>query len=210
MKTDELERELRSALHETLDAAVGPDRTWAESPAARRVADLDSSRPQRWTIRLLAVAALISIGVSSAALLGAPDDLPALGHNGWIAFGMHPEDGGDQDIWFVSPGGDSRRVIGTDTDRVDQLCPAFSPDGRSLAYGQVDHSGATPTTKLVVASVNGEGEVSEVFRIDVGVAPPCPVWSPDGDRIAFGISQTSVINPTQSAAGSEVWISDSG
>ena len=206
MKTHELERELRSALRETLDHELGPDPTWDESPAARRVAEPTHRRSQRWTIRLLAVAALISIGVGSAALLGAPDDLPALGHNGWIAFGMHPEDGGDQDIWFVSPGGDSRRVIGTDTDSVDQLCPAFSPDARSLAYGQVDHSRATPTTEVVVASVNGEGEVSEVFRVDVGVAPPCPVWSPYGDRIAFGVSQTSVINPTQSAAGSDVWI----
>lgn len=206
MKTHALERELRSALRETLDHELGPDPTWDESPAARRVAEPKHRRPQRWTIRLLAIAALISIGVGSAVLLGARDDLPALGHNGWIAFGMHPEDGGDQDIWFVSPGGDSRRVIGTDTDSVDQLCPAFSPDGRSLAYGQVDHSGATPTTEVVVASVNGEGEMSEVFRVDVGVAPPCPVWSPDGDRIAFGVPQTSVINPTQSAAGSEVWI----
>jgi Tol biopolymer transport system component len=86
------------------------------------------------------------------------------------------------------------------------LCPAFSPDGRSLAFGQVDQSGAATTTAVVVASVNGDGDVSEAFRVDVGAVPPCPVWSPTGDRIAFGVPQTSVINPTQSAAGSEVWI----
>jgi Tol biopolymer transport system component len=207
MQTDnDLEQRLRDVLREELDRGHGPDPTWDESPAARRVAEPERRRPQRWTIRLLAVAALITIGVGSAVLLGSPDDLPALGHNGWIAFGMHPEDGGDQDIWFVSPGREPRRVIGTETDRVDQLCPAFSPDGRSLAFGQVDQSGATPTTAVVVASVNGEGEVSEVFRVDVGGAPPCPVWSPAGDRIAFGVPQTSAINPTQSAAGSEVWI----
>lgn len=207
MQTDnDLERRLRDILRQELDREGGPDPTWDDSPAARLVAKREPRRPQRWTIRLLAVAALITIGVGSAVLFGAPDDLPALGHNGWIAFGMHAEDGGDQDIWFVSPGREPRRLIGTDTDGVDQLCPAFSPDGRRLAYGQVDRSGATPTTAVVVASVNGEGDVSEAFHIDVGAAPPCPVWSPDGNLIAFGVPQTSVINPTQSAAGSEVWI----
>ncbi len=207
MQTDnDLERRLRTVLRQALDHEHGPDPTWDESPAARRVTVPERRRPSRWTLRVLAVAALITIGVGSALLFGAPDDLGALGPNGWIAFGMHPEDGGDQDIWFVSLDREPRRVIGTDTDGVDQLCPAFSPDGRSLSYGQVDQSGATPTTAVVVASVNGEGDVSEVFRVDVGEAPPCPVWSPDGDRIAFGVPQTSVINPTQSAAGSEVWI----
>ena len=210
MQTDnDLERRLRDILRQELDWGQGPDPTWDESPAARRVTERERRRPSRWTLRLLAVAALITIGVGSA-LFGAPDDppddRPALGSNGWIAFGMHPEDGGDQDIWVVSLGHEPRRVIGTDTDSVDQLCPAFSPDGRSLAYGQVDQSGATPTTAVAVASVSGEGDVSEVFRVDVGGAPPCPVWSPDGDRIAFGVPQTSVVNPTQSAAGSEVWI----
>jgi len=172
----------------------------------RQRADGGWWRPRRWTTRILVVAALITLGGGAALLLDAPDDPLALDSNGWIAYGMHPEDGGDQDIWFVSPGSEPRRVIGSDIDSVDQLCPAFSPDGRSFAYGQVDQSGATPTTAVVVASVNGEGDVSEEFRVDVGGAPPCPVWSPTGDRIAFGVPQTSVINPTQSAAGSEVWI----
>ena len=99
-----------------------------------------------------------------------------------------------------------RRVIGTDTDSVDQFCPAFSPDGRSLRLWGSRSSGATPATAVVVAAVNGEGAVSEEFRVEVDKAPPCPVWSPDGERIAFGVPQTSVINPTQSAEGSEVWI----
>ena len=207
MKTDnDLERRLRDVLRQTLDQEMGPDPAWDESPASRRVAEQDRRRPSRWTVRLLAVAALITIGVGSALLLGAPDDLPALGPNGWIAYGMHPEDGGDQDIWFVSLDSEARRVIGTDTDVVDQFCPAFSPDGRSLAYGEVDRAGATPAMAMVVAAVNSEGAVSEEFRVDVDEAPPCPVWSPDGERIAFGVPQTSAINPTTSAEGSEVWI----
>jgi len=116
MNTDELERQLRGALRETLDRELGLDPAWAESPAAVRVAQLD--RRRRWPLRVLAIAALITIGVGSALLLGAPDDLPALGHNGWIAFGMHPEDGGNQDIWFVSSDQEPRRVIGAEASRM--------------------------------------------------------------------------------------------
>jgi Tol biopolymer transport system component len=209
MKTDndnDLERRLRSVLRQELDREHGPDPAWDESPAARRVAEQDRRRPSRWTVRILAIAALITIGVGSAFLLGVPDDVPALGPNGWIAYGMNPETGGDQDIWFVSLEGEPRRVIGTDTDVVDQFCPAFSPDGRNIAYGEADQSGATPNTAVVIASVNSEGAVSEEFRVDVGEVPPCPVWSPDGDRIAFGVPLTSVINPERGAEGSEVWI----
>ena len=198
------ERRLRSILRQALDREDGPDPTWDESPAARQVAKR-GRRPSRWALRLLAVAALITAGVGSALLLGAPDDPPGGAPNGWIAYGMNPEEGGDQDIWFVSLDQEPRRVVGTDTDTLDQLCPAFSPDGRSLAYGEADRSAATPTNALVVAAVSG-GAVSEVFRVDVPVTAPCPVWSPDGERIAFGIPQTSPGNPTQSAEGSEVWI----
>lgn len=209
MKTDtdnDLERRLRSVLRQELDREHGPDPAWDESPAARRVAEREGRRPSRWTLRVLAVAALITIGGGAALLLGTSDDPPGSAANGWIAYGMNPEDGGDQDIWFVGLDQDPRRVIGTDTDSVDQLCPAFSPDGRSLAYGEVDQSGATPTTALVVAAVNSEGDVSEQYRVDVGEAPPCPVWSPGGDRIAFGVPLTSVGNPERGAEGSEVWI----
>ncbi len=38
MQTDELERQLRDALRQTLDHELGPDPSWAESPAAQRAA----------------------------------------------------------------------------------------------------------------------------------------------------------------------------
>ena len=176
MKTDtDLERLLRDALHQELDDQYGPDPTWHESPAARRVAEQERLRPRRRVVRLLGVAALVTIGVGSALVVGAPDDAPAASPNGWIAYGMQPEDGGDQDIWFVGVNSEPRRAVGSDTDNVDQICPAFSPDGRSLAYGEVDRSGATPATAVVVAAVRGDGEVSEQFRVDVGQVPVQPV-----------------------------------
>src|SRR5688572_23321474 len=72
MTTDELERQLRGTLRETLDREQGPHPAWTESPAARRVAGLDR-RGRRWPLRVLAVAALIGAVGGAALLAGAPN-----------------------------------------------------------------------------------------------------------------------------------------
>ncbi|HET9497549.1 MAG TPA: hypothetical protein VFP83_04420, partial [Candidatus Limnocylindria bacterium] len=212
MKTDtdnDLERQLRTVLRQELDREHGPDPAWDESPAARRVAVREGRRPSRWTLRVLAVAALITIGVGSALLLSAPD---ALGRNGWIA----QSSGGD--IYFLAPDQEVRRVIGTDGDGVSEGCPAFSQDGRQLAYGRVagevtwnegiPNNATYQDSALIIAGVADDGHVTEqaTYAIGDGLPPPCPVWSPTGDRIAFAVPLTSTGNPTQSAEGSEVWI----
>jgi Tol biopolymer transport system component len=212
MQTDndhDLEQRLRDVLRQELDRDHGPDPAWDESPAARRVAEQARRRPSRWTIRLLAVAALITIGGGAALLLGAPDNPPLPpAANGWIAYGMHPEADDEPDIWLVSLDDEPRRAVGMGADQVEQLCPAFSPDGHSLAWGENVSRlpWVSPTYAVVVGSVSTDGVVSETFRVGVDGAPPCPIWSPTGDRIAFGVPQTSVINPTEGAEGSEVWI----
>ena len=49
-----------------------------------------------------------------------------------------PTGGSDIDIGFAALDHEPRRVVGSDSDSVDQVCPAFSPDGHSLAYGTVE------------------------------------------------------------------------
>jgi Tol biopolymer transport system component len=207
MQTDnDLERRLRNVLRQELDAEHGPDPSWDESPGARRVAQQDRRRPRRRTLGILAVAALITIGGGAALILGNsvnPPIPPAA--NGWIA----QSSGGD--IYFLTLDSEVRRVIGTSGDDISDGCPAFSPDGRQLAWGRVT-SQADPESyrdaTLVIGVVADDGQVTEQLTTDVGDGPPppCPVWSPTGDRIAYAVPLTSTGNPTTGAAGSEVRI----
>ena len=110
----------------------GSSARWLGLPVDRRV----------WTIA--AVLGLLLALLGGALLVGArllrPPHLNVspTATNGWIAFTAWqpaPDDpDGELDIWLVALDRDARRVVGSDTDRVQQLCPAFSSDGRSLAY----------------------------------------------------------------------------
>ncbi len=66
----DFDRHLRSMLREVLDHESGPHPVWDESPAARRITELQNRRAHtRWSIRLLAVAALLIVS-GGAALVG--------------------------------------------------------------------------------------------------------------------------------------------
>ena len=71
MTTDTvLDQRIRRLLREAFDQEIGPDPTWADSPAARRIERLDGGgRRGRWPLRLLAIAAMVGT-VLGAALLG--------------------------------------------------------------------------------------------------------------------------------------------
>jgi Tol biopolymer transport system component len=120
-----------------------------------------------------------------------PDDVVT---NGWVAL---PVDGGDgdHDIYLAGLGREAFRVTGSDSDDLDELCPALSADGTRLAYGQAkgtsDTSHADGT--LIVADVNPDGSLSEALRVETGPgsAPPCSTWSPAGDRLAVGVRNSA-------------------
>jgi Tol biopolymer transport system component len=88
-------------------------------------------------------------------------------------------------LFVAGPGGSARLLAGTEGDSTLQQCPAFSPDGSMLAYGQ---TGAGEKT-LVMSGFSSAGELEgPTSRIRVPWAKsfvgPCPVWSPDGQRLA--------------------------
>jgi Tol biopolymer transport system component len=154
---------------------------------------------------LMAVAALLVLGmVIGLIALGAVRFDRGPVSNGPIAFVR------DGDIYLVREGQTPRRIIGSGADNLDQVCPAFSPDGKRLAHGEAVGTAATGyhDAALVISDIDARGNASESVRINVGgtYPPPCAVWSSDGRRVAFGAPLTSPKNPERSAAGSAVWV----
>lgn len=110
--------------------------------------------------------------------------------NGWVAFTQRDRSG-DRDVYLVREGESARRVAGSDTDASAQVCPAFSPDGGRLVFGQMtgsSGSGYEDDAELVIIEVGADGSTSGTTAIPVEdlSAPPCPIWSPDGRWLAFG------------------------
>ena len=106
------------------------------------------------------------------------------------------------DIYLTRPGEPARRLLSSGA---HERCPAFSPDGKRLAYLSVasDTPGTGyPTTgppldaTLVVLRLGGELDPSDPeLRVPFPATPgygvrrqigyQCPQWSPDGSRLAY-------------------------
>jgi Tol biopolymer transport system component len=168
-------------------------------------------------VLIIAVTALLLVGMLvGLAALGAFRNDGGPASNGWIAFtrfgsGPRGPDGWvERDIYLVREDEATHQIVGSDADSLDQVCPAFSPDGRRLAHGEAEGTVDTGyrDAALVVSDIDADGNLSESRRIDVGgtFPPPCAIWSADGRRVAFGVPLTSPGNPDRSAAGSEVWV----
>jgi len=84
------------------------------------------------------------------------------------------------EIWTV-PAENGRVRNLTRTQGVREMSPAWSPDGRWVAY----LSDATGEYELYVRSRDGSGEERRVTT-DSDVWRFAPVWSPDSERLAFG------------------------
>ena len=152
-------------------------------------------------VLIVAVTALLLVGMlAGLAALGTFRDDGGPVSNGWVAFVA------EGDIYLVREGAAARRIIGSDSDGLDQICPAFSPDGKRLAHGvaQGTEGDGYQDAVLVVSDLDAAGNASELLRMDVGGTrpPPCAVWSADGRRVAFAFP----FDPDRSEAGSEVWV----
>jgi dipeptidyl aminopeptidase/acylaminoacyl peptidase len=174
----------------------------------------DSQRPSSGHRRRRAIGAAVVLAAASVAAVAVvvsgngnqnDDTYMAQGGpqpNGWVAFTERDNSGGD--VYLVREGEPPRRIAGSDTDPSAQVCPAFSPDGGRLVFGQATLSSRSgedtayeDDAALVITEVAADGSTSGTTTIPVEdlSAPPCPLWSPDGRWLAFG-------------AASEVWLVD--
>lgn len=146
------------------------------------------------TIALLAGVSLLMRPSPDVGPPSPPDPTHARATNGWIAYSTAPADYegpiGDasflvgSDIYLVREGEEPRLIADRDDGETWNVCPAFSPDGRMLAFGQ-----ETRTERaIVVSGVSTSGSITEPnLRIAIAGAglAPCPRWSSDGTRVAY-------------------------
>jgi TolB protein len=119
--------------------------------------------------------------------------------NGKIAFDLadevapvvqDPEGMGipEPDIWTVNPNGSDPVNLTTNSRYFDQA-PAWSPDGRRIAFW-------SPTgCDIFLANADGSGTPKQLPTPGFSGCAARPEWSPDGGRIAFeGTGEDSGIN----------------
>ncbi|MEP6469056.1 MAG: hypothetical protein ABJC24_04735 [Chloroflexota bacterium] len=189
----------------TLDDKPMPN-LWSEIEARAQEAQLRAPRTLSWSL-IAVTLLLLTLAIGSAVLIGSriiklpvfldasatpatsPSAEPATGR---IAFGRKDPFAGDYVVYLIDPDGtnESQLLPGLFE------CPRWSPDGRdiSLGSGIFENAGqsdgrfrAFATLRRTRASLR-----HHVFRAlptrylpDPTLNLDCPVWSPDGSRLAY-------------------------
>jgi Tol biopolymer transport system component len=97
---------------------------------------------------------------------------PSWSRDGTIVFWRSP-DGLQTDLWTVRADGTHAHRL--TSSRHDEAWPAFSPDGRTIAY----------TNDGALWTMRADGTHPRRVHATVGVDNWGPAWSPDGKTIAF-------------------------
>jgi len=108
----------------------------------------------------------------------------AVAGGGEIAF--YSERDGDAEIYLMNDDGSNQRPL-TDND-VDDVCPAWSPDGTQLLFVTARHDpnpgSCFPECRYEIYVMNADG--TDQRRLTEDAANDFhPIWSPDGAQIAF-------------------------
>jgi hypothetical protein len=136
---------------------------WLPRPEDRRLLTLLAA-----TLLLAALAGAIAL--AGRTVIPAPEPQPGP-EGGWIVYV-------DNGVLYLTDlsGGEPEPIL---NDGPSIQCPAFSPDGRLLAYVEGEQE-----PEVVVVALGVDGVPEEQLRIDLGYES-CPRWSPDGRSLAF-------------------------
>ncbi len=153
-----------------------------------------TNRILAWTIAILGLCVLLSVGLVGWLYLrdgaAAWQALRGPGSNEHIAFvsGTLAE---GLDLYLADAHGEKR--VNLSPSRGDEIFPAWSPDGKKLAYCRVSLLGQTSGPRAadagaylldVSTAAEGRRPAELLYAISDGV-PRYPAWSPDGARIAL-------------------------
>lgn len=149
---------------------------------------------------MLVLAGTVALLTSFA--VARPADAAYPGTNGkiaWMADG--PPGSGVVDIWTMNADG----TVPTNllSGGVDEEQPAWSPDGRRIAFARVSGSpSGCGVGDIYVMDVDGSN-VTQLTTNSLGTVATEPTWSPDGTRIAYTLGQQDA---TCNDGDSEIWM----
>jgi TolB protein len=136
--------------------------------------------------RVLCVLAVICLGGLATGVSPALGAFP--GDNGKIAFDSD-RDGGDPDIWTMSPDGRDQINL-TANSEAEDTSPSWRADGKKIAFMSDRETPTNPTPpgfpgpdfEIFVMDPDGSNQSQITFN---ALDDEAPVWSPNGKRIVF-------------------------